>query len=44
MPLTLTQVQTFDSIVRHGSFHAAARELGLTQPSVSQRVHELEAT
>jgi DNA-binding transcriptional LysR family regulator len=44
MILTLTQIQTFDSIVRHGSFHAAARELGLTQPSVSQRVRELEAT
>ena len=42
MILTLAQVRTFKSIVRLGSFHAAARELGLTQPSVSQRVRELE--
>ena len=27
-----------------GSFHAASVELGLTQPSVSQRVRELETT
>jgi DNA-binding transcriptional LysR family regulator len=38
----LAQVRTFKCIVRLGSFHAAARELGLTQPSVSQRVRELE--
>lgn len=44
MTLTLTQMQTFDSIVRLGSFRAAAQELGLTQPSVSQRVRELEET
>jgi DNA-binding transcriptional LysR family regulator len=42
--LTLTQIQTFDSIVRLGSFRGAAHELGLTQPSISQRVRELEAT
>jgi DNA-binding transcriptional LysR family regulator len=42
MILTLAQVRTFQCIVRLGSFHAAARELGLTQPSVSQRVRELE--
>ena len=39
---TLAQLRTFECIVRLGSFHAAARELGLTQPSVSQRVRELE--
>lgn len=44
MPLTLAQIRTFDSIVRLGSFRAAAHELGLTQPSISQRVHELEQT
>jgi DNA-binding transcriptional LysR family regulator len=43
MILSLAQIRTFDSIVRLGSFHAAARELGLTQPSVSQRVRDLEA-
>ncbi len=42
--MTLAQIRAFDCIVRLGSFHAAARELGLTQPSVSQRVRELEAT
>ncbi len=40
--LTLAQLKTFDCIVRLGSFGAAARELGLTQPSISQRVRELE--
>ena len=44
MDLTLAQVRTFACIVRLGSFHAAARELGLTQPSVSQRIRELETT
>ena len=44
MSLTLAQIRTFDSIVRLGSFQAAARELGLTQPSISQRIRELEAT
>ncbi len=44
MPLTLAQIRAFDSIVRLGSFQAAARELALTQPSVSQRIRELEAT
>lgn len=43
MNLTIAQVRTFASIVRLGSFHAAARELGLTQPSVSQRIRELES-
>lgn len=40
--LTLAQMRTFEAIVRLGSFHAAAKALGLTQPSVSQRVRELE--
>jgi DNA-binding transcriptional LysR family regulator len=40
--LNLSQIAAFDSIVRLGSFHAAARELGLTQPSVSQRIRDLE--
>ncbi len=43
MFLTLAQIRTFDCIVRLGSFHAAAKELGITQPSVSQRVRELES-
>jgi DNA-binding transcriptional LysR family regulator len=43
MLLTLAQIRTFHSIVRLGSFHAAAKALNLTQPSVSQRVRELES-
>ncbi len=42
MNLTLSQLLTFERIVRLGSFHAAAKHLGLTQPSASQRIKELE--
>src|SRR3989441_10652441 len=42
MHVTLSQLRTFERIVRLGTFHAAARELRLTQPSVSQRIRELE--
>jgi DNA-binding transcriptional LysR family regulator len=44
MPVTLAQIAAFERIVRLGSFHAAARQLGLTQPSISQRIRELEAS
>ena len=40
--VTLSQVSTFERVVRLGSFHAAAHDLGLTQPAVSQRIRELE--
>jgi DNA-binding transcriptional LysR family regulator len=40
--LTLAQLAAFERIVRLGSFHAAAQHIGLTQPSISQRIHELE--
>ena len=43
MNVTLSQLKAFERIVRLGSFHAAARELRLSQPSVSQRIRELEA-
>ena len=43
MHVTLSQLRAFERIVRLGSFHAAARELRLSQPSVSQRIRELEA-
>lgn len=43
MNVTLSQLRAFERIVRLGSFHAAARELHLSQPSVSQRIRELEA-
>lgn len=42
--LNLRHVETFHAIVRFGSFSAAARELATTQPAVSMRIRELEAT
>ena len=42
MYVTLGQLRAFERIVRLGSFHAAALELKLSQPSVSQRIRELE--
>jgi DNA-binding transcriptional LysR family regulator len=44
MNVTLGQLTAFERIVRLGSFHAAAQELNLSQPSVSQRIRELEST
>jgi len=43
MRFTLAQLEAFAAIERSGSFHGAARQLHLTQPSVSQRIRELEA-
>jgi DNA-binding transcriptional LysR family regulator len=43
MNITLDQLKAFERIVRRGSFHAAALDLHLTQPSVSTRIKELEA-
>src|SRR5690242_9280876 len=43
MQVTLGQLRAFERIVRLGSFHAAAQEMKLSQPSVSQRIRELEA-
>lgn len=43
MHVTLGQLRAFERIVRLGSFHAAAGDLGLSQPSVSQRIRELES-
>jgi DNA-binding transcriptional LysR family regulator len=42
MNVTLSQVSAFERVVRLGSFHAAAQDLGLSQPAVSQRIRELE--
>lgn len=41
--ITLNQLRAFESIARLGSFRAAADELRLTQPSISQRIRELES-
>jgi len=43
MNATLNQLRAFRAIVQTGSFRAAAAKLHLSQPSVSQRVRELEA-
>jgi DNA-binding transcriptional LysR family regulator len=40
--VTLSQLAAFERVVRLGGFHAAAADLGLTQPAISQRVRELE--
>jgi DNA-binding transcriptional LysR family regulator len=42
MRFTFAQLEAFASIVRTGSFHGAARQLHLAQPSVSQRIRDLE--
>ncbi|MCO4253247.1 LysR family transcriptional regulator [Pseudarthrobacter raffinosi] len=41
--MTLTQLQAFLAAVRHGSFSAAARELDISQPAISDLVRRLEA-
>jgi DNA-binding transcriptional LysR family regulator len=40
--LTFDQLFTFQTLGRAGSFRAAAAELALTQPAVSQRIRHLE--
>lgn len=39
---TLRQLQMFEAVARHGSYSRAAEELGISQPSVSVQVQELE--
>lgn len=43
MRASLAQLEAFYWIARLGSFHAAARHLHITQPTVSARIAELEA-
>ncbi len=43
MAITLAQVRAFERIARLGSFHAAAQHVGITQPSISHRIQDLEA-
>jgi hypothetical protein len=40
---SLTSLNTFDACARHGSFTAAASELGVTLGAVSRQVKGLEA-
>lgn len=42
MRATLAQLEAFHWIARLGSFHAAARHLHVTQPTISARIVELE--
>lgn len=44
MRANFAQLETFYWIARLGSFHAAARHLRLTQPTISARIRELEAS
>lgn len=40
--LTLDQLRKFEQVAAHGSFTAAAAQLGLTQPAMSQQIRQLE--
>jgi DNA-binding transcriptional LysR family regulator len=42
--LDFGQLVAFEKAARHGSFTRAARELGLSQPALSHRIHLLEAS
>jgi len=44
MKASFLQLETFYWAARLGSFHAAARHLRLTQPTISARIRELEAS
>ena len=44
MPVNLAALETFFWIVRLGTFHAAATKLNVSQPAVSARIRELEAS
>jgi DNA-binding transcriptional LysR family regulator len=41
-PLSLCQLRALEAVVRRGSFSAAAKEIGVSQPSISNHVHGLE--
>lgn len=40
--ITIEQLRTFRAVVSSGSFTRAAKELSITQPAVSHRVHQIE--
>jgi DNA-binding transcriptional LysR family regulator len=40
--LSIQSIRVFLSVLEHGSFSAAGRELGMTQPAVSNHLHALE--
>lgn len=41
--MKLTYIQAYVAVIRAGSIHAAARDLGLSQPALSKRIGALEA-
>jgi DNA-binding transcriptional LysR family regulator len=43
IPFNLTHLEALSAIAEQGSFRAAAERLGVTQPTVSMRVRDLEA-
>jgi len=44
MSLLSPQLEAFSAIVKHRTVHSAARELGITQTGVTQRIRALEQT
>ena len=42
--MRIRQLQTFIAVIESGSIHAAARALGVSQPTVSKSIRELEET
>ena len=42
--MDLSHVHYFNTVARHGSFSAAARALGMTQPGLTKAVRRLEAS
>src|SRR5678816_3217075 len=42
MPLPAHQLEAFHAVAEAGGFSRAAKRLGVTQPALSQRIHQLE--
>jgi len=42
--MDISQVRYFNAVARHGSFSAAAKALGMTQPGLTKAVRRLEAS
>ena len=42
--MDLSQVRYFNAVARHGSFSAAAKALGITQPGLTKAVRRLEVS
>ena len=43
MSLTLARIRAINAVAQNGSYAAAARQLGVSQPTVSQHIREAEA-